>query len=90
MEEENEEEKVGRHDLNSEVVASQASQVALMGKHPLASAGDTRIKGSVPGGEIHWRRAWQPTPIFMPGESLWTEEPGGLRSTGSLRAGHGK
>ena len=21
---------------------------------------------------------WQPTPIFLPGESLWTEEPGGL------------
>ena len=25
-----------------------------------------------------WTRAWQPTPVFMPGESLWTEEPGGL------------
>ena len=26
-----------------------------------------------------WRRAWQPTPVFLPGESPWTEEPGGLQ-----------
>ena len=26
-------------------------------------------------GKIPWRRAWQPTPVFLPGESLWTEEP---------------
>ena len=30
------------------------------------------------GGKIPWRRAWQPTPGFLPGESPWTEEPGGL------------
>ena len=29
-----------------------------------------------------WRRNWQPTPVFLPGESLWTEEPGGLQSMG--------
>ena len=28
--------------------------------------------------KIPWRRAWQPTPGFFPGESLWTEEPRGL------------
>ena len=22
--------------------------------------------------------AWQPSPVFLPGESPWTEEPGGL------------
>ena len=27
--------------------------------------------------------AWQPTPVFLPGEPPWTEEPGGLQSTGS-------
>ena len=32
-----------------------------------------------------WRRAWQPTPIFLPRESPWTEEPGELQSTGSQR-----
>ena len=33
-------------------------------------------------GKIPWRRAWQPTPVFLPGESPWTEEPGGLQSMG--------
>ena len=23
------------------------------------------------------RQQWQPTPVFLPGESPWTEEPGG-------------
>ena len=32
--------------------------------------------------KIPQRRAWQPTPVFLPGESPWTEEPGGLPSTG--------
>ena len=31
-------------------------------------------------GKIPWRKAWQLTPAFLPGESLWTEEPGGLQS----------
>jgi len=35
-----------------------------------------------------WRRAGQSTPIFQPGESPWTEEPGGLQSMGSQRVGH--
>ena len=30
-----------------------------------------------------WRRAWQPTPVFLPEESPRTEEPGGLQSMGS-------
>ena len=25
-----------------------------------------------------WRREWLPTPIFLPGEFHWREEPGGL------------
>ena len=39
-------------------------------------------------GGLFWRRAWQPTPVFLPGESSWTEEPGGLQSMGSQRVGH--
>ena len=43
--------------------------------------------GSIPGSrKIPWRRAWQPTPVFLPGESPWTEEPGGLQSMGLQRA----
>ena len=34
------------------------------------------------------KRQWQPTPVFLPGESPWTEEPGGLQSTGSQRVKH--
>ena len=40
------------------------------------------------GWKIPWRRAWQPTPVFLPGESPWTEEPGGLQSMGSQRVRH--
>ena len=40
-------------------------------------------------GKIPWRRAWQPTPMFLPGKSPWTEEPGGLQSVGSQRVRHG-
>ena len=39
-------------------------------------------------GKIPWRKAWQPTPVFLPGESPWTEEPGGLQSVGLQRVGH--
>ena len=47
-----------------------------------ANAGDIRDIGSIPGGKIPWRRAWQPTPVFLPGECPWTEEPGRLQSIG--------
>ena len=33
---------------------------------------------------IPWRRKWQPTPVFLPGNFPWTEEPGELlQSLGS-------
>ena len=28
--------------------------------------------------KIPWKRVWQPTPVFLAGESPWTEETGGL------------
>ena len=37
---------------------------------------------------MHWRRKWQPTPVFLPGESQGRGEPGGLPSLGSHRVGH--
>ena len=39
-------------------------------------------------GQVPWRRAWQPTPVFLPGESPWTEEPGSLQSMGSQTIRH--
>ena len=38
--------------------------------------------------KIPWRREWLPTPVFLPGEPPWTEEPGGLQSMGLQRVGH--
>ena len=38
---------------------------------------------------VPWTRAWQPTPVFLPGESPWTEEPGGLQSIASQKVGRG-
>ena len=39
-------------------------------------------------GKIPWRTAWQLSPVFLPGESPQTEEPGGLQSVGLQRVGH--
>ena len=45
------------------------------------SEGDAGRHGFDPWfGKIPWRRAWQPTPMFLPGRIPWTEEPGGLQS----------
>ena len=35
--------------------------------------------------KIPRRRAWQPTPVFLSGDSSWTEEPDGLRFIRSQR-----
>ena len=49
------------------------SLVAQLVKNPLVMRGS----GLDPCVEkIPWRRAWQPTSIFLPGKSPWTEEPG--------------
>ena len=34
-------------------------------------------------GKMPCRKAWKPTPVFLPGESPWTKEAGGLQSMGS-------
>ena len=46
------------------------SQVALVVKNLPANAGDTRRCRFDPWvRKIPWRRAWHPTPVFLPGES---------------------
>ena len=40
-------------------------------------------------GKIPWSRKRHPTPVFLPGEIPWTEEPGGLQSIGLQRVRHG-
>ena len=39
-------------------------------------------------GKIPWRRAWQSTPVFLPGKSHGQGEPDGPQFMGSQRAGH--
>ena len=44
--------------------------LVLVVKNPPANAGDVRDVGyDICVGKIPWRRAWQPTPVFLPGES---------------------
>ena len=46
-----------------------ASQVVLIVKNPLPSAGDKRHRINPWDGKILWRRAWQPTPVSLLGET---------------------
>ena len=46
-----------------------ASQVALVVKNTPANAGDMRRRFDAWVRKIPWRRKWQPTPVFLPGES---------------------
>ena len=38
--------------------------------------------------KIPWRRAWQPTPVFLAWRIPSTKEPGRLQSVGPQRVGH--
>jgi len=44
-------------------------QVTLAVKNLPANAGDIRCGFDLKVGKIPWRRAWQPTPVCLPGES---------------------
>ena len=55
--------------LSEEVILKQASQVALAVKNPPANAGDKRRRFDPWVGKIPWRKAWQPSPVFLPGGS---------------------
>ena len=55
-------------------------------KNQPANAG---ASGSIPGlGRFPWGRNWQLAPVFLPGITLWTEEPGKVQSMGSQRGRH--
>ena len=44
--------------------------MALVVKNSLANAGDIRDLDLIPGlGKVPWRRACQPTPVLLPGDS---------------------
>ena len=60
-------------------------QVVLVVKNSPANVGDTRDAGLIP--ELG-RSPELGSGNHLPGESQWTEEPGGLQSIGSQRVGH--
>ena len=64
--------------LQNEIPHNRASLVPQMVKN-LPPMQETWIQSQV--GKIPWRRARQFTSVFL-SESPWTEEPGGLQSTG--------
>ena len=59
-----------------------------MVKNPPANEGDIKRHGFHPslihylGKEDSLSSAWQPTPVFLPGESPWTEKSARLQSEG--------
>ena len=57
---------------------------ALVVKNSPASAGDVRDTGSLSG----LRRKWQPTPVFLPGESHRQRSLAGYSSWGHKRIRH--
>ena len=66
--------------------------MALVVKNPSANGGDIRDRGSIPGwGKIPCRRAWLPTPLFLPREShgqrsLVGYSPGGCKEMDTAEA----
>ena len=57
-------------------------------KDSLASAGEIRDVGSIPGWGRSPGEGTAIHPVFLPGESPWTEEPGGLQFIGLQRVRH--
>ena len=59
----------------------------LIVKNPPANAGDVRDMDLIPGsGRSPWRRAWQPTPVVSPRESVGQRplagySPGGCKES---------
>ena len=54
--------------FNSEACSDWASQVTLVVRNLLVNTRHKRCRFDPWVGQIPWRRAWQPTPVFVPGE----------------------
>ena len=63
---------------------AKTSQMALVVKNPSANAGDVRDMGSIPW-EDPLEEGMATHSSILAWRILWTEEPGGLQSTGSQR-----
>ena len=59
-----------------------------MVKKPPANAEDRRRRFDPWVGKTPWRRKWQPTPVFLPGESHRQRSLEGYSPWGHKRVGH--
>ena len=59
-----------------------------MVKNPLANGGDIRDWGSIPGSGRSPEEGMASHSSILAQRIPWTEEPGGVKSTGSQRIGH--
>ena len=62
--------------------------MVLVVKNPLASAGDVRDRGSIPGSGRFLEKEMATHSSILAARIKWTEEPGGLQSMGLQRVGH--
>ena len=69
---------------NSGLIAASHSAQGVKNLSAMQETQETWVRSL--GQEDPWRRAWQPTPAFLPGESPWTEEPGVLLSSFRVQA----
>ena len=78
------------HQIGNEVKPSleENAQVALEVKNMPANAGDVRDTGSISGSEDPLEEGMATHSSILAWRIPWTEEPGGLQSIGSHRAGH--
>ena len=61
----------------------------VSGKEPTCQCRRHKRCGFYPWvGKIPWRKAWQITPVFLPGESHGQRKLGGYQSMRSHRVGH--
>ena len=74
--------KIPEEGIGNPLPYSWASLVAQMVKNMQ----ETQVRSL--GWEDPLEKGRQPTPVFLPGESPWAEEPGELQTMGSQRVGH--
>ena len=76
-------------DFSGFVTEQRGFPAGTRGKEPACQCRRHNLRGFHPRlGKVPWRRAWQPTPVLLPGESQGQRSLVGLQSTGSQRAGH--
>ena len=72
-----------KQQINAHVSLVRGFQGGTNGKEPACQCRKLRDAGLIPGlGRSPWRRAWQPTPVFLPGESHGQRSPAGYSPWG--------